>query len=112
MENIFESAATIQEKRAILKKLSKPLQELSKIGKIESVNAGLKTIYKSDGHIILKTFNQWKKDGKSIKKGEKALCLWGSPKCKEDKNEQCEDTNVDKLDFYPICYVFSNLQVQ
>jgi hypothetical protein len=112
MENIFESAATIHEKRVILKKLSKPLQELSKIGKIESVNAGLKTIYKSDGHIILKTFNQWKKDGKSIKKGEKALCLWGAPKHKGEADEQCQDMEGDKLDFYPICYVFSNLQVQ
>lgn len=110
MGNLFESAATIHEKREILKKLSKPLQELTKIGKIESVNSGLKTIYKSDGHIILKTFNQWKKDGKSIKKGEKALCLWGSPKHKGEENEQ--ETETDKLDFYPICYVFSNLQVQ
>lgn len=109
MENLFESATTIQEKRTILKQLSKPLQDLAKCGKIDSVNDGLKTIYQSDGHIVLKTFNQWRKDGKSVKKGERALCLWGSPKRKGEEHQEAEQ---DKLDFYPICYVFSNLQVQ
>ena len=32
MENIFETAKTIQEKRAILKGLSQPLQQLVKVG--------------------------------------------------------------------------------
>ena len=113
MANLFDSAKNIQEKRAILKELSKPLQELTKTGKIESVNAGLKSIYQSDGHRELKSFYEWKKEGKKIKKGEHALCLWGKPKQKIEEQEQEEQNRTnDGLEFFPICYVFSNLQVQ
>lgn len=117
MNNLFDSAKTIQEKREILKGLSKPLQQLVKTEVLESVNAGLKAIYKESGHIELKTLHQWNKEGKRIKKGEHALCLWGRPKQKEDLEAPKNDTDKnspdenDPLNFFPICYVFSNLQV-
>ena len=105
MENIFDSAKTIQEKRTILKGLSKPLQILVKEAAIPTVNDGLKAIYAQSGHTELKTLKQWNKEGRSIKKGSHALCLWGVPK----KEAQGEDN--DPMNFYPICFVFSNLQV-
>lgn len=112
MENIFQSANSIQEKREILKGLSKPLQALKKEGTIDSVNEGLKGIYAQSGHTELKTLRQWNKAGKRIKKGEKALCLWGSPKERnKEESGQNEGEESDPLNFYPICYVFSNLQV-
>ena len=112
MENIFDSAKTIQEKREILKGLSKPLQQLVKEGAITTVNDGLKEIYAQAGHTQLKTLQQWNKDGKRIEKGSHALCLWGTPK-QTDKQQQedNQDEDTDPADFYPICFVFSNLQV-
>lgn len=114
MGTIFDNAKTIQEKRDILKTLSKPLQELAKREAIESVNEGLKEYYKQEGHIVLKTIHQWNKEGKRIKKGEHALCLWGRPKKREEHNDTAGDgTEEDSpLNFFPICYVFSNRQLQ
>nr|DAY94268.1 MAG TPA: protein of unknown function (DUF1738) [Caudoviricetes sp.] len=113
MENIFDSAKTIQEKREILKGLSKPLQVLVKEGAIDSVNEGLKEIYAQSGHTKLKTLKQWNKEGKRIEKGSHALCLWGAPKQieKKEQGDSNTDEDIDPADFYPICFVFSNLQV-
>ena len=112
MENIFDTAKTIQEKRTILKGLSKPLQELVKEGAIPSVNDGLKNIYAQSGHLELKTLKQWNTEGKNIRKGSHALCLWGAPKQAERvQQEDSESEDNDTLNFYPICFVFSNLQV-
>jgi hypothetical protein len=121
MNNLFESANTITEKRAILKQLSQPLQALVKIEAVESINEGLKSIYAQDGHTVLKTIQGWNKEGKRVKKGEKALCLWGPPKHRkgEQAQENTQNTQTtetgeeenDPLTFFPVCFVFSNLQV-
>jgi hypothetical protein len=99
----------IYEKRTELKELSQPLRMLMKEGAIESINEGLKGIYKDNGHSVLNTLNQWNKQGKQVKKGEKALLLWARPKHVERVNE--ETTEVDEFDYWPICYVFSDTQV-
>lgn len=112
MENIFDSAKTIQEKRTILKGLSQPLQLLVKEEALSSVNDGLKEIYAQSGHTELKTLKQWNKTGKSIKKGSHALCLWGAPKQVEQQTQiETQGDDNDTMSFYPICFVFSNLQV-
>ena len=112
MNNIFDSAKTIQEKRDILKGLSKPLQLLVKESALSSVNDGLKEIYAQSGHKELKTLKQWNKTGKSIKKGSHALCLWGAPKQVEQQEQtEAQGEDNDTMNFYPICFVFSNLQV-
>lgn len=107
---------SIRAKREELKALSAPLKELKKSGVIDSINEGLVSIYGSQGHTTLKTIHQWNKEGLSVKKGAKALLLWGRPTAtqREEINEQSHDKSnleTDVLDFYPICFVFSNLQV-
>ncbi len=107
---------TIRAKREELKALSAPLKELKECGEIESINEGLVSIYANQGHTTLKTLRQWNNEGLRVKKGEKALLLWGRPTAsqnKELKEQQENDTQekTDVLDFYPICFVFSNLQV-
>lgn len=112
MENIFDSAKTIQEKREILKGLSKPLQLLVKEAAITNVNDGLKAIYAQSGHTQLKTLKQWNREGKSIIKGSHALCLWGAPKkIEHQQSEESQNGENDPMNFYPLCFVFSNLQV-
>lgn len=96
-------------KRQELKGLSAPIRLLVKEGRFETVNEGLKEIYAEEGHTELKSIRQWNNDGKRIKKGEKAFMLWGSPRKFEVVDQ--ETAEVDELDYYPICFVFSNLQV-
>ena len=111
MANIFDSAKTIQEKRIILKQLSDPLKDLVKIGQFDTINDGLKAVYAQSGHVVLKTMKQWNKEGKRVIKGQHALCLWGQPKKREQTESEAEKEATDPRDFYPLCYVFSNLQV-
>lgn len=106
----------IRAKRETLKALSAPLKELIEIGELESINEGLRQIYQAQGHRVLKMIHQWNEEGYQVKKGEHALLLWGKPISKQiDENRPKAENNVtenkDALDFYPICFVFSNLQV-
>lgn len=116
MKTIETKQTNIQEKRNFLRGLSKPIQALVKEDALQSVNEGLKLIYGEEGHEDLKTIRQWNKEGKRVKKGEKALLLWGSPRVKEVENKEKAETGengeVDELSFFPICYVFSQKQVQ
>lgn len=107
-----EAKTSIAEKRTELKGLSKGIQMLVKEGAYDTVNEGLKELYRSEGHTELKTFNQWKKDGFFVNKGEHALLLWGRPKevTREQDANKAEEPD-EHADFYPICFVFSNKQV-
>ena len=101
----------MKEKRAQLHALSMQAKSLIDFGKAETINEGLKLIYSADGHTELKSFKQWKESGQIVRKGEKALMLWAKPlssqKEKEGKTEEAEGR-----DFFPVAYVFSNLQVE
>lgn len=102
-----------KKRREELKKISQPIKKLVKKGELENINQGLKNIYAQQGHTILKPLKQWNKEGKRVKKGEKALLLWGSPtRIKKEQKEKDHTEENDKLDFYPLCFVFSNLQLQ
>lgn len=102
-----EKQSRYKANREKIKALSKGLQQLVKNGALDTVNDGLKAIYAEQGHTELKTFWEWKEEGKSVKKGEKALLLWGRP-----RQSQQDDDEDDEFKFYPLCYVFSNLQVK
>ena len=104
----MKTKSKIQEKRQELKALSAPLKELLKEGVISSINEGLKIIYADDGHTELKTLKEWNEKGKRIKKGEKALLLWGKPKRIDIKSDGEKE---DETQYYPLCFVFSENQV-
>lgn len=110
MTKIKKETRKTNPRREEIKGLSAGLKELVKMGEIPSINEGLKEIYKASGHEELKTLRQWNRDGKRVIKGEKALLLWASPR-KIDFKKASQDEEADKLDFFPICYVFSNKQV-
>ena len=70
----------IQAKRNELKELSRQLQKQAQDhGLKTSTNFLLREWYAADGHKELKTFEQWKEAGYFVRKGEKALLLWGIP---------------------------------
>jgi hypothetical protein len=61
-----------------------------------------------------KTFPQWKKEGYNVKKGEKAFLLW-SRKQKVSRYEDSgngEEPAEENYEFFPIAYLFSDLQVE
>lgn len=100
-----------QEKRDTLKTLSNVVKPLVKAGQFDTVNeAILQTIYTNQDHKIFKTYDQWKAEGKTVKKGEKAFLVWGKPKGKE-KEEKTEANTDENGTFYPLCFLFSNAQV-
>ncbi len=72
-------------------------------------------IYEVDGATDFKTFGQWKKEGYTIKKGEKAFILWGQPVKSKNKAEEGKEKEADPEEsneqFFPLCYLFSDKQV-
>jgi hypothetical protein len=109
----METKSKIQEKREELKALSNGLKIMKKEGAIDTINEGLKELYAQNGHTELKTLRQWNEAGKRVKKGEHALLLWAKPKkiTPDPSNLTDNVQDDDAMNFYPICFVFSNLQV-
>ncbi len=76
----------------------------------------LKYIYKVPEDVELGTFHQWKAKGCMIKKGEKALVIWGQPlsaqraEKAEAKGEPAPD-DEDSGDYFPMCFLFRADQV-
>lgn len=103
-------------RREELKALSAPLAVLKKSGAIDSINDALADIYAQQGHTELKSYKQWKESGKQVRKGEKALLLWGKPTERKKKEGEAQNQTAegaeDNFSFFPVAYVFSNLQVE
>ena len=72
--------------------------------------------YNPDKSLEFNTFNQWKDKGFRVKKGEKAFLIWARPVGSKKDNENNEPAkisdNEDDYSFFPLCYVFSNKQVE
>lgn len=100
----------IKDKRKFLARISKHLKMLVKEGVYDSVNQALLEFYAEDlpEGTAFKSFNQWRKEGKRVRKGEKAFLLWGKPRQVAAKEaEENED-----FKFFPLAYVFSSEQVE
>lgn len=102
-------------RRAALRDLSQSLKQLAAAtGDERNVNELLRDYYAAGGHDTLKTFDEWKKAGYYVRKGEKALLFWGRPKNTkkaDEANTPEEATDEEKADFFPLCYLFSSNQV-
>lgn len=98
-------------KRQHLKELSKAVMPFIEMEQAATVNEALVIHYATQGHTELHSFRGWLQLGKVVRKGEKALLLWGEPKQtgKQEKEEGKED---DDYKFFPLAYVFSNKQVE
>ena len=103
----MNNTSNIQIKRAELREISKPLGELKINGNIKTINEGLKAIYGIQGHQELKTFEQWERLGMRVKRGQKALYLWG----KKTSKTITEDGQEKEIMFFPLVALFSDLQV-
>lgn len=97
-------------KREELKAISAGFKLLLKEGAIGSINEGLANYYAEQGHTTLNSYSRWKELGFQVKKGASALLMWGEPIKKEQ--EQQTQNEEKKEPFYPLAYLFSNLQVE
>lgn len=102
----------------------KELRELSKIAKQfqngacpdMSINEILiNHFYKDDNNQEFKTLYDWSKAGFKVVKGSKSFVIWGKPKAIKDKNQETPKQKTEEeeeSEFYPLCYLFSNAQVE
>lgn len=83
----------------------------------DTVNGLLRFYYACQGYTNLKTFKEWKKAGFTVRKGEKALLIWGMPVASKAERERIEELKKQgreedaKEDFFPLCYLFAESQV-
>ncbi len=113
---LTEKQANARARRQALKNLCNTLQAAAKAaGMEETPNELLREYYAQAGHTELKTFEEWKQAGFYIRKGEKAILLWGHPKpsrqAKEAAKQAGKPEEEAENDFYPLAYLFSNQQV-
>ena len=76
----------------------------------------LNYIYKTDGITEFKKFKEWKQNKATVKKGAKAYPIWGQPVGRQKEEEakskgENYEANEEENRRFPMCYVFSNLQV-
>jgi hypothetical protein len=98
-------------KREQLKRLSKLAGKLVEAGKCASINDALIMIYNEQGHTEIHSFKKWLSLGFAVKRGEKALLLWGEPRKAFNQEKQAEKEK-DEFNFFPLAYVFSQKQVE
>lgn len=101
----------IQQKRQQLKDISQAAKVLVQMGEFSHVNEYIIDFYmkQTEGITEFNTFNQWLNKGYAVKKGEKAFIIWGSPV--KGKPQEATDPS-DEYKYFPVCYLFSNLQVE
>lgn len=123
-------SASIQEKRAKLIALSLKAKELRQQKKdnaktieeaifwqTRTINYMLLNHIYSDGGVQYETFNEWKAQGATIKKGAKATVIWGQPRKgmaaleqnleKEPNTVPTDDVTPEEYEFFPLCFLFS-----
>ena len=115
-KTLTDKQILIRERRQALRDLSNELKSMAQInGKEAHVNELLRDFYAGTGHTELKTFEQWKAQGYFVRKGEKALLLWGKPTASktaiQEATEQGKSEEDADTDFYPLAYLFSKQQV-
>jgi len=98
-------------KRAMLSELSRQVAPLVEMGEFDRINAAIIATYTNETHQEFKQFHQWKKLGYQIKKGSEAFTVWGRPRTKYKVQNEVQTDEKDYT-FYPLCFLFSNAQVE
>lgn len=103
---INEKREKTQKIRAELKKISDKVRPLREKGEIRTINEGLVRKYAEKGFEDLRTYSEWKAEGRTVRRGENALYLW-SKKVSFVTDENGEQ--VEKF-YFPFLAVFSKKQ--
>jgi len=115
-KELTEQQVKHREKREKLKKISEQAKIIieSKLLEITVNQFIIEEFYKDEINTEFNTLHQWSNLGFKVKKGSVSFAVWGRPKARQDaENRVKEDTPEDnKENFYPLCYLFSNAQVE
>lgn len=118
-KDFAEKREAARKRREALKDLSNQLKQLAKetlINQEYTVNDLLRKFYAGSGHSDLRTFNEWKEAGYHVRKGEKAILLWATPKPSKQSKEAAKSAGQNeedaKDDYFPVAYLFSQMQVE
>lgn len=128
MTNVKKKDSATKLKRLALSRLSKKARTFreEKVATATNEKEALLWASKTINDIVLmwykensgatefKSFFQWKQDGFSVKKGQKAFLLWAKRRNATAKIEKPENQDPEEEDymFYPLAYLFSDLQVE
>ena len=58
------------------------------------------------------TFHGWKEKGMNIKKGATAFLIWGKKRSSKQGEAEPQNDEEKAFQFFPVCYLFSNNQVE
>lgn len=101
---------TPQSSRERLKELTEEVRPLIDQCRFETVNDALIAVhYRNEEHYTFNTYQGWRKEGKQVRKGEKAFLVWARPKDLLREND--ETGKEDHQKFFPVAHIFSNAQV-
>lgn len=103
----------MQEKREALKKRSAIAKKMidAQPEEFTTINEALVFMYAEEGHTEIHSFKKWIEKGYIVRRGEKALLLWGEPKTAFNQEKKKEGES-DEFKFYPLAFVFSQKQVE
>lgn len=118
----------IKQKRIVLSHLSQQAKEIregmvkqaiesgNNTGALAAASRTLNSIiieffYKKNGHDDFKTFKEWTRENRKVKRGEKGFIIWGRP-LSVIKQEREEPASDEDNKFFPISHLFSNMQVE
>ncbi len=108
----MEKKIETKEKRQQLSELSTTVKPLVTSGQFDNVNeAVIETFYRKEGNTEFNTYKQWKEKGFQVRKGEKAYFVWAKPLAALQA-EQGKETDEDSRKYFPLCFLFSNRQVE
>lgn len=107
------------ERRQLLSALSRELKAVAELtGEADSVNELLKGYYATTyGTTDLRTFEEWKKAGYTVKKGQQSFMIWATPKATKAEKERVAEAKAkgehatEKEDYFPVCHLFDITQV-
>src|SRR5690554_8198749 len=108
----FKRSPKTEEARNKLIALSAEAQQQAALlaaatGEVVPVNSILLAIYKDEtGCSTFRRFDEWKEAGFTVKKGETAFRVWGSPikaKKNTEQSQEPEGDTVSKFKFWPMC---------
>ena len=114
-----ERKARAIERRKELSALSQDLKAVAQMeGVEESVNSLLLAYYKRQFSASdLRTFDQWKEAGYTVKKGQQSFMIWATPKATKAEKERVAEAKAkgeqvtEKEDYFPVCHLFDISQV-
>lgn len=108
----METKTDHKAKREALKVLSRQVKPLVKAEQFDTVNeAVIELFYRNEENQEFNTLYEWNQKGYKVKRGSKAFAVWGSPR-KLKATDPAPEEEEGKEDFYPLCYLFSDAQVE